>query len=50
MARRGLLEDKVIYLGGGIGAERPGSPEYRGFRVEYRLANFAHEREIVRAV
>jgi hypothetical protein len=49
MARRGLIEEKEIYLGSGIGAERPGSPNYQGFRIEYRLANFAHEREIVRA-
>jgi hypothetical protein len=49
MARRGLLEDKDVYLGRGIGAERPSSPEYRGFRTEYRLANYAHGREIVRA-
>jgi hypothetical protein len=38
MARRGLLDEKNVYLGRGIGAERPGSPEYRGFRIEYRLA------------
>jgi hypothetical protein len=38
MERRGLLEDQDIYFGRGIGADRPGSPEYRGFRTEYRLA------------
>lgn len=38
MARRGLLEEKVIYLGRGIGADRPGSPDYQGFRNEYKLA------------
>ncbi len=38
MVRRGLLEEKVIYLGRGIGADRPGSPDYQGFRNEYKLA------------
>lgn len=49
MARRGLLEEKTVYLGRGIGADRPGAPEYCGFRNEYRLASAAHAREIVRA-
>jgi len=49
MQRRGLLEEKVIYLGRGISANRPGSPDYQGFRIEYKLANFPHEREIARA-
>lgn len=49
MVRRGLLEEKVLYLGRGIGAARPGSPDYQGFRTEYRLTSTAHEREIVRA-
>jgi hypothetical protein len=49
MARRGLLESKDIYLGRGIGAERPGAPNYQEFRTEYRLANFESESEIVRA-
>lgn len=45
MARRGLLEEKVIYLGRGIGADRPGSPDYQGFRTEYKLAGTGlHER------
>jgi hypothetical protein len=39
MMRRGLLEEKTIYLGRGIGADRPGSPDYCGFRIEYRLAS-----------
>lgn len=46
MARRGLLEDKDIYLGRGIGAERPGSPEYRGFRTEYKLTPNLPERTV----
>ena len=41
---RGLIEEKWIYLGRGIGADRPGSPDYQGFRVEYRLATVAPER------
>jgi hypothetical protein len=48
MERRGLLEEKVIYLGRGIGADHPGAPDYQGFKIEYRMANFAREREIVR--
>ena len=44
MARHGLIEEKEIYLGRGIGADRPGSPDYHGFRVEYRLASAAPER------
>lgn len=38
MVRRGLLEEKIIYLGRGIGADRPGSPDYQGFRSEYKFA------------
>jgi hypothetical protein len=44
MERRGLLESKDIYLGRGIGAERPGSPNYQGFRTEYKLAQASPER------
>ena len=44
MARHGLIEKKEIYRGSGIGAERPGSPNYQGFRVEYRLAPVAPQR------
>jgi hypothetical protein len=38
MERRGLLDEKVVYLGRGISAVRPGSPDYQGFRTEYRPA------------
>lgn len=38
MVRRGQLEEKVIYLGKGVEADRPGSKDYQGFRHEYRLA------------
>jgi hypothetical protein len=41
MARRGLIEEKTVYLGKGIEAHRPGSPDYQGFRHEYRLARSA---------
>lgn len=44
LARRELLEEKVVYLGRGIGADRPGSPDYQGFRTEYRLAPTSPER------
>lgn len=43
MQRRGLLEEKVIYLSRGIGADRPGSPDYQGFKVEYKLASTSPE-------
>jgi hypothetical protein len=42
MVRRGLLEEKVIYLGKGLEANRPGSRDYQGFRTEYRLAGGAN--------
>jgi hypothetical protein len=41
MVRRGLLEEKVIYLGKGLEADWPGSKDYQGFRTEYRLAGGA---------
>jgi hypothetical protein len=44
MERRGLLEEKVVYLGRGIGADRPRSSNYQGFRTEYKLASTPPER------
>lgn len=44
MQRRGLLEEEVIYFGREIGTDRPGSPDYQGFRIEYRLAPTTLER------
>jgi hypothetical protein len=41
MVRGGLLEERVIYLGKGLEADRPGSKDYQGFRTEYRLAREA---------
>lgn len=35
MARAGLIREKTVYLGKGIGAEKPGSPNYRGFSCKY---------------
>jgi hypothetical protein len=47
MAGRGLIEDKRIFLGRGIGADQAGSPDYHGFKVEYRLAPASPERTTV---
>jgi len=38
LVREGRLLEKRIYYGKGIGAEHPGSPEYRGFGHEWSLA------------
>lgn len=35
MARAGSIKSRDIYLGDGIGAERPGSGNYRGFKSEW---------------
>ena len=35
MAREGLIREKTIYHGKGIGAENPGSPNYQGFGHKY---------------
>jgi hypothetical protein len=45
MSRRGLIEEKTVYLGKGLEAHRPGSPDYQGFRHEYRLAREATQGE-----
>lgn len=31
MARAGLIREQTVYYGKGIGAEKPGSPNYQGF-------------------
>jgi hypothetical protein len=41
MARRGLVEERTVYLGKGLEADRPGSKDYQEFRTEYRLAGAA---------
>lgn len=35
MAREGLIRERTIYHGKGIGAEKPGSPNYQGFGHKY---------------
>lgn len=35
MAREGLIRERTIYHGKGIGAEKPGSPNYQGFGSKY---------------
>ena len=35
MARAGLIREQTIYHGKGIGAEKPGSPNYQGFGHKY---------------
>lgn len=34
-AREGLLQERKVYLGKGIGADRPGSPDYMGYKNEW---------------
>lgn len=38
MKMRGLIEDKAVYLGRGIGAEMPGSANYQGYKSMYMLS------------
>jgi hypothetical protein len=38
LVREGRLQEKIVYLGRGIEAERPGSPDYQGYRTEWRAA------------
>ena len=35
MARAGLIREQIVYYGKGIGAEKPGSPNYQGFGHQY---------------
>ena len=35
MARAGLIRERAVYYGNGIGAEKPGSPNYQGFGCQY---------------
>lgn len=37
LEQAGLIESRQVYLGHGIGAESPGSANYQGFHLEYRL-------------
>lgn len=36
IARAGLLQQRNVYLGKGIGAEMPGSGNYQGYKNEWR--------------
>lgn len=36
LARTGKLDERKVYLGKGMEADRPGSPDYRGFNCEWR--------------
>lgn len=36
LVRAGKLQERTVYLGKGIGAEHPGSPNYQGYRTEWR--------------
>jgi hypothetical protein len=38
LVREGRLQENKVYLGKGIEAERPGSPDYKGYRNEWRAA------------
>ena len=35
MARAGVIREQTVYHGKGIGAEKPGSPNYQGFGHQY---------------
>lgn len=36
LAREGRLQEKVVYLGTGIDADRPGAPGYRGYTCNWK--------------
>lgn len=36
LVRAGRLEEQRVYFGRGIGAEKPGSPNYQGFGYQWR--------------
>lgn len=36
IARAGLLEEKRVYLGRGLEADRPGSPDYQGYTCRWK--------------
>lgn len=38
LVRAGHLDEERVYFGRGIGAEKPGSPNYRGFGHQWRAA------------
>ena len=37
MVRAGQLEERRVYFGRGIGAEKPGSPNYEGFGHKWKV-------------
>lgn len=37
LVREGRLQEQVIYLGTGIGAEKPGSSDYKGFKCNWKI-------------
>lgn len=43
MARAGLIQEQTIYYGKGIGAEKPGSPNYQGFGHKYSAGDVSEE-------
>jgi hypothetical protein len=47
MAREGLIGEQTIYHGKGIGAEKPGSPNYQGFGSKYSDLSISEIREAV---
>lgn len=38
LVRAGHLHEEKVYFGRGIGAEKPGSPNYQGFGHQWRAA------------
>lgn len=42
LVREGRLGERTVYIGKGIGAERPGSPNYQGYYNEWRAVAPTH--------
>lgn len=38
LVREGRLQEKHIYLGKGLEADRPGSPDYHGYKSNWKIA------------
>lgn len=38
LVREGRLQEKKVYFGNGLEADRPGSPDYKGYRTDWKAA------------
>jgi len=43
LVRAGQLEERRVYFGRGIGAEKPGSPNYEGFGHKWKVVDLEAE-------